>query len=237
MIKRINALPSGFEGLPKVRIEVLFNTYGKNVEMYAQETDGELTAFFGGFQSGFSLFANDKADFSELDQFFAFLSAEVFCEAQVAEKLSPDTKRSCFVLRLTENLNGEVKHSKISEVYKALQKGADGDIELPLFDLWYTDFCVRFNHNSAEYSLCENAVAVCGFMTEKASLITGVAVAPESRGKGFGKQAVSSLVAAIRQKYRFSEIYAASSGENKAFYENLGFEFDSLCAVLRYGSV
>lgn len=237
MIKRINALPSGFEGLPKLRIEALFNTYGEKTEMYLQETDGELTAFFGGFQSGFSLVANNKADFFELDGFFSFLSAEVFCEAEVAEKLSPKSKRYCNIMRLTGNLTGEVKHSKISEVYRALQKGADGDIELPPFDLWYTDFCIRFNHNSAEYSLCENATAVSGFMTEKASLITGVAVDSENRGKGFGKQAVACLVAAIRQKYKFSEIYAASSEENKAFYENLGFEFDSLCAVLGYGSV
>lgn len=237
MIKRVNILPGCFGGIPMLRIEALFNTYGEKCEMYAQETNGETTAFFGGFQSGFSLCANEKADFSELDEFFAFLSAEVFCENDVAEKLLPKSKRICNIMRLADDLEGQVCHSKISEVYESLQKGSDGDIELPPFDLWYTDFCVRFNHSSAEYALLRNAVAVCGFMTESASLITGVAVDPESRGKGLGKQAVASLVTAVKQKYKNSEIFAASSDENKVFYERIGFVFDSECAVLRYGSV
>ena len=237
MIKRVNLPQGDFSGIAMLRINALFNTYGERAELYVQETNGEITAFFGGAQSGFSLCANDKADFSELDGFFEFLSAEVFCEGAVAEKLAPKSKRLCNVMRLTDDLKGCSNHSKISEVYDALKMGVDGDIELPPFDLWYTDFCLRFNHNAAEYSLQNGAVAVCGFMTSEASLITGVAVDGTLRGKGFGKKAVANLVAAIKEKYKDSEIYAASSEENKLFYEKIGFVFDFGCAVLRYGSV
>ncbi len=237
MIEKVNLLPPGFDGIPRLRIEALFNTYGDNTELYVQKADGQLTAFFGGAGGGFSLCATLDADFSELDSFFSLLGTEVFCERYVAEKLSLGTKKHCNIMRLRNNLSGNISHSKISEVYGSLQKGTDGDIELPPFDLWYTDFCIRFNHNSAEYALLTNAVAVCGFMTEKASLITGVAVDPAKRKNGYGKQAVADLVTAIKEKYKLSEIYAASSDQNKGFYENLGFVLDSECAVLRYGSV
>ncbi len=237
MIKTVNLPSIDFGGIPMLRINALFNTYGEKAEIYVQETYGEVTAFFGGAGSGFSLCANEKADYSELDEFFAFLGAEVFCESDTAQKLSPKSKRFCNIMRLSGDLEGAVSHSKIGEVYNALSKGADGDIELPPFDLWYTDFCIRFNHTAAEYALLENAVAVCGFMTQKASLITGVAVDPQKRGKGLGKKAVADLVTAIKEKYKNSEIYAACTDEKLPFYEKCGFSYCEKCAVLRYGSV
>lgn len=220
-----------------LRISALFNTYGDRTEMYIQETNQKTTALFGGYQSAFSLCVMDDADFSELNSFFEFLGAEVFCELDVAQKLTSAQMTVCNIMRLSCDLEGRINHSKISEVYGVLEKGSDGDIELPPFDLWYTDFCLRFNHTAAEYALLENAVAVCGFMTDKASLITGVAVDSQSRGKGLGKKIVADLVTAVREKYKNSEIYAAATDEKRAFYEKCGFEFDSRCAILKYGSV
>ena len=238
MIEKVLKPPKkAFGGIAFLRIKALFDTYGENIELYIQRVNGRITALFGAYQSGFSLCAEPLADYNELQSFFSLLRAEVFCEAHVAEKICGFRKTECNIVRLTEALSGNVSHAKISNVYFALQKGEDGDISLPPFDLWYTDFCLRFNHNAAEYALTENAVAVCGFMTEKASLITGVAIDPEKRGKGLGKKAVADLVTAIKQKYNKSEIFAACTDEKLPFYEKCGFSYCEKCAVLRYGSV
>ncbi len=217
-----------------LRISALYNTYSSNAEIYIQKTDGQITAVFGGYQSGFSLAATNNADFCELDSFFKLLGAEVFCSLSVADQLDYRQKTECNIMRFAANAEGSVKHSKISEIYPLLQNGADGDIELPSFDLWYTDFCLRFNHKSAEYALHDNAVALCGFMTEDASLITGVAVKKEQRGKGYGKRVVEDLVTIVKKTYKNSKIYAAVSDEKIGFYEKCGFIFDSKCAVLKY---
>ena len=236
MIKRVLKPPkSNFGGVAFLRISALYKTYGERTELYVQECDGVVKALFAGYQSGFSLCADKTADFSELDEFFTFLGAEVFCEGEIANRLKPYKKTQVFIMRLEacSELVG-ANHSRISEVYEALSFGADGDIELPEFDMWYTDFCLRFNHGVAEYSILENSVAVCGFMTETASLITGVAVKPSKRGKGEGKRAVVSLITAIKEKYKNSEIYAAASLPKIPFYEKCGFVFEENCAVLKY---
>ncbi len=236
MIKQVCSPLKDFYGLSAVRVSALFNTYGDQTEMLVQETNGQITAFFGGFESGFSLSATKHADFQELDGFFSLLNAEVFCESDIADHLNPKAKTKCHIMRLENEINGTFVHAKISDVYNALKIGSDGDIELPPFEFWYPDFCLRFNHNSAEYSLCEKAVAVCGFMTKDASLITGVAVEKDFRGQNLGKNAVVGLVTAIKTKYKNCKIYAASSDKNVPFYKKCGFVLDSEYAVLRYGS-
>lgn len=236
MIKKVNIPPNVLNDLSKSKVLALFNTYGDKTEMYVQETNGQITAFFGGFESGFSLSATKYADFQELDGFFSVLNAEVFCENDIADHLNPKAKTKCHIMRLENEINGTFFHNKISDIYNVLKMGSDGDIELPPFEFWYPDFCLRFNHNSAEYSLCEKAVAVCGFMTKDASLITGVAVEKDFRGQNFGKNAVAGLVTAIKTKYKNSKIYAASSDKNVPFYKKCGFVLDSEYAVLRYGS-
>ena len=236
MIERVYKLPrKNFDGIAFFRIKALYNTYGEKTELYVQKKNGRITALFGSYQSGFSLCAENNADFSELESFFKFLKAEIFCDTETAEKLEGFSETTCNIMQLKTVEKGEISHGKLSDVYDALKKGEDGDIVLPSFDLWYTDFCLRFNHNSAEYSLIDGAIAVCGFMTSEASLITGVAVEPDLRGLGLGKKAVTSLISAIKEKYKNSEIYAASSSKNIPFYEKCGFVFIGQCKVL--GSV
>ena len=236
MIERVYKLPKKkFQGIEFFRIKALYKTYGEKTELYIQKKNGRITALFGSYQSGFSLCAENNADFSELESFFKFLKVEIFCDIETAEKLEGFNKTTCNIMQLKTFNKGEISHGKLCDVYYALKKGEDGDIVLPSFDMWYTDFCLRFNHTAAEYALLNGAVAVCGFMTNEASLITGVAVDPNIRGLGLGKKVVTNLVTAIKEKYKNSEIYAVSSNKNIPFYENCGFVLVGLCAVL--GSV
>ena len=83
MIKRIDNLPECFsDSLCYSRLEAYYNTYNKTLgaEMYVQLGGDEITAFLGRTGAGFSLCANKNADFTELSDFFSFLSTEVFCE-------------------------------------------------------------------------------------------------------------------------------------------------------------
>lgn len=235
MIKRAKVLPIEFSGdIQYARIKAIFNTYGDNAEIYIAEANGEVTAVMGSAGgSGFTLCAKETADFSELQSFFSFRGAEVFCDFRLADRFQ-SKRRDVSVLELCDFEKTEISHSKISDVYKVLEYGNDGDIELPEFSLWYTDFCLRFNHLAAEYACLENAAAVCGFMTDEQSLITGVAVMGGQRGKGLGKKAIMSLCTAIKEKYEGSRIFAAVSEDNLNFYLKCGFKKVDSAAILNF---
>ncbi len=238
MIERVSSLPEGSKSnAVTLRIKALYNTYCESVgvDLFIQKVGNKVTAVFGGIDGSFSLVCFENADFDELDSYFGFLGATVFCFGEVARTLKPKkvSESGLYVF------DGEVTstdfdgHGSIFKIYDALKSGEDGDIWLPPFDLWYTDFCLRFNHNSAEYFLLDGSVAVAGFVTDEASLITGVAVDKALRSKGLGSKALSGLIYKIREKHPKSLIYAAT--KNAAdFYTKNGFKYDGSVAVCEY---
>ncbi len=241
MIKRIETLPETLEkSIFTARIETLLNTYGNSVgvDLFAQTVDGEITAVFGGIDNSFTLICLDNADYDELNSYFLFIKAIVFCDGEVSKRLNAKQIDKALLYEFEKEVKPtdfpyEKGHGSIAEVYKLLENGIDGDIELPPFDFWYTDFCLRFNHNSSEYFIVEKAVAVAGFVTEYCSLITGVAVDINDRGKGFGKTALSGLIHNIICKYPQSEIFA-STVNSGGFYEALNFKHCGNIAVCEF---
>ena len=208
MIKRIETLPETLEkSVFTARIEALINTYCDSigVDLFAQTVDDELTAVFGGMDNSFTLICFNNADFDELNSYFSFCNAIVFCDGKVSERLNAKQSNKALLYEFSKEVKPtdfpyENGRGSITDVYKLLENGADGDIDLPPFEFWYTDFCLRFNHNSSEYFIVENAVAVAGFVTEHSSLVTGVAVDFNDRKKGFGKTALSGLIHNIIDK-------------------------------------
>jgi hypothetical protein len=238
VIERCDKLP---ENLPKniitTRIFALHNAYCESVgiDIFTQIIDGEITAIFGGMDGSYSLLTFENADFEELDSYFSFLRATVFCDEKVAEFLNCKEKQvsSLFEWDQESNTTQNDGHGRISDVYEALKNGEDGDIAMPDFDLWYTDFCMRFNHGAAEYSLVDGAVAVAGFMTDFGALITGVAVPENARKSGLGSGALKSLLSNIKKKYPNSKVFAAT--DNAAgFYIKNGFKSIGKVAVCKY---
>ncbi len=238
MIERCKELPENApQNVVTSRIKALCNAYcdSVGVDVFVQTLDGHITAFFGGMDGSYSLFALDSADFDELDSYFSFLGATVFCLGETADNLRPKfTERSKLYELVSEvepvSDNG---HGKISDVYEALKKGEDGDIEMPPFDYWYTDFCVRFNHNSAEYALIDGAVAIAGFMTDFATLITGVATDKNNRKSGLGSCALRLLLSNIRKKHPETRVFAATNNAG-GFYIKNGFAKIGKTAVCKY---
>lgn len=237
MIQRAEVMPPMLPSVAAARIKALCEAYSETVgvDIFVQTVDGVQTAVFGGMDGSFSLVAFDNADFEELDAYFSFLNAAVFCDATAAERLNT---RKCTVSTLYELetafcVTSDNGNGSIAEVYGKLQNGIDGDITLPPFEFWYTDFCVRFNHGAAEYAANDNAAAVCGFMTEEISLITGVAVAESCRGRGEGARVLQALIHNIRKKYPHSRIFAATETA-AGFYQKNGFKHAGTVAVCEF---
>lgn len=241
MIKRIETLPETLEkSIFTARIEALLNTYRDSigVDLFVQTVNGEVTAVFGGIDNSFTLICLNNADFNELNAYFSFCNAVVFCDGEVSEKINAKRVNKALLYEYNNvatpsDFPYENGHKSITEVYKLLEKGSDGDIDLPSFEFWYTDFCLRFNHNSAEYFIVDNAVAVAGFVTEGYSLITGVAVDSNDRKKGFGKTALSGLIHNIGCKYPQNRIFASTVSRG-GFYEALNFKHCGNVAVCEF---
>ncbi len=235
MITKTNILPKGFgKCLEFARIKALYNTYSQNggAEIFVQTNGAEVTAFFSLVGRGVTLIACDNADFCELNSYFSFLGAEVFCNKNLAQKLTAKSKATYTVYELTNEIEPLVfgQAHKISDIYSMLEFGLDGDIVLPPFDEWYCDFCARYNHGAAEFAVYENSVAVCGFATDEISLITGVATRPDARCKGQAKEAIRLLCGKLRFRYSDTRIMSVVSKDNLAFYEKCGFKpIDSVC--------
>ena len=238
MIERINSLPR-FDGLPPysvpyARIAASVAAYGEKAELYVQKNNGKVTALMGGVTiGGLSLCMSDLADTDELKSFFELFGCNVFCSENDAYDF--DVKKETVTLvRFCGETAGSVSHGRIRDLYGKLCFGVDGDIELPDFDEFYTDICIRFNHLTAEYSISENSAAVCGFMTQNVSLVTGVAVNKKCRNGGEGRAALMSLISAVRQKCPDTEIFAAVRENNIGFYEKCGVERNGYAAVLNF---
>lgn len=239
MIEAVKKL-SGFENtVLAARVEALELSYGQTVgiERFVATENGVVTAIIGGMDGSFSVEAYDGCDFAELSEFLSFKRADVICSSETAERLKCKTVTEARLLELTDRKDtvGERNSQKgrISEVYEALRFGCDGDIILPPFPLWYADFCVRYNHRAAEYVLLDGAVAVSGFMTERATLITGVAVDPDKRGRHLGSKALSMLCDNIRAEYPKSRIFALTDGATEFYLKN-GFSHIGKMALCEF---
>ncbi len=238
MIKRIEKLPLGLpENVVTCRINALCKAFGGSVgvDIFSQTVNGKLTAVFGGMDGSFSALVFDDADIEELNAYFSFLGVTVFCLDDTAEKLQrSDCEISdLYELKTQAEMTDSDGHGRISDVYSALKKGEDGDIALPPFDPWYADFCVRFNHQAAEYALTDGAVAVAGFVTGQNALITGVATDAAFRKTGRGAEALKTLLSNIRKKHANCRVFAATKNAG-GFYIKNGFKSIGKVAVCRF---
>lgn len=241
MIKRISSLPSFPKAtdndLLHLRLEVLNSVFKRNgFEVYALQDSGKTSAVLGKFGCGVTLLADENTDFLELDAFFSLFGCEVICECQIGAKLKPKAFRNVNLLEYKGDCFTVVdsKEVKLSSLYALLQNGLDGDIVLPCFDDWYTDFCRRYNLGAAEYYCDEHSVAVCAFKNNEAALITGVAVDKAYRGKGLGVAAVNGLIAKLREKNKAMIIYTLADDKTVGFYESLEFKKIKKYSILNY---
>lgn len=237
MIKKVTHLPQiPCSGVIDLRVRSIYNAYGGTLaEIYCQFIGGEVTALMVTLGGGCTLAVTENAEPTEIGSFLRFLGVEVFCDEKVCQILNSAQFQTVNLLEFrgeATKLSEEVK-MPIAKLFGLLKGGEDGDIVLPCFDEWYADFCVRCNHGNAEYFAVSNAVAVCGFKTEAAALITGVSVLKQSRGLGLGKAVLMGLVSKLKQQDSKIKIFATATDEKSGFYEKAGFIKNGRVAVLK----
>lgn len=94
-------------------------------------------------------------------------------------------------------------------------------LSVPDFEAFYLDLNHRLRHGAADAVLWgEKACAILGALTREEAVLTAVAVVPGARREGLGSQCVTELLA----RHPGVSFWALrGSGENRAFYRQLGF--------------
>lgn len=94
-------------------------------------------------------------------------------------------------------------------------------LSVPDFEAFYLDLNHRLRHRAADAVLWgEKACAILGALTREEAVLTAVAVVPGARREGLGSRCVTELLA----RHPGVSFWALrGSGENRAFYRQLGF--------------
>ena len=114
--------------------------------------------------------------------------------------------------------NASDEKPPVSHLYHILQAAG---LSVPDFEAFYLDLNHRLRHGAADAVLWEEkACAILGALTREEAVLTAVAVVPGARREGLGSRCVTELLA----RHPGVSFWALrGSGENRAFYRQLGF--------------
>lgn len=182
------------------------------------------------FDKGSALIYNSSAvisgecdDTAELQSFIMLNSPEtVECPPQTAEKLTlrgyEKKYRTLFERKAvpqTENSPEEAVLMKMYEIVKA----SFGETE---FDMWYADMSHRIRHGVSKAYMYKSAACACvDFIYEGAAYISQVAVMPDQRGKGYGRELLDMLSCELNKSGTVSRLWAYD--DVMGFYRSIGF--------------
>lgn len=171
----------------------------------------------------------DPHDMEETALFAASCGAgQIFCAPDTAQALGLSLKEMGPVL-YRDQPDGEVplweEPPSPRVLYEVLAACEGEGFPVPEFEPFYLDTSHRLRHGTAKAVVLHKngqpaACALALAVTQNAALLTAVAVLPDFRRKGLGKQAVEALCRKLpgRRVFLFR-----SETENKEFYEPLGF--------------
>lgn len=236
MICITHRLPPMPLNIASVRIQSLFAAYGTKypfLTFWQQTNAGQATACLCRFYGHFTLWAKPSADFAELLEFLSVLGGgQIFCSRAAAVKMGFLDATPCVGLKCEARFlpPQETALPPLQQVYDLLLSGADGPIQLPPFADWYPDLSHRLRHGCARVVATPQSVALAGFESKNAAIITGVAVPPSARGQGLGRQAVAWLCGALQAQNK--QIFVYTTADVAPFYTKLGFVAEDFYAVV-----
>ena len=182
------------------------------------------------FDKGSALIYNSSAvisgecdDISELQSFVMINSPEtVECPPPIAEKLTlrgyEKKHRTLFERKTvpqTENFPETALLMKMYEIIKA----SFGETEL---DMWYADMSHRIRHGVSKAYMYKNAACACvDFIYEGAAYISQVAVMPDQRGNGYGREILETISCELLSSGTFPRLWAYD--DVIGFYSRAGF--------------
>lgn len=187
-------------------------------DFWVQENGGRITAVISSDGGSMNIFC-DQADLSELREFISALCpSQIFTELENAAPLGivPDRVRNMLAKKVSGN-PAKIKEFTLRQLYDRLALGSDVDIHLPSFEVFAPDVSHRLRHGAAEAQLTDYGAALA-FTYEHGAVMSGIALAPECRGKGLGRSLLSSLLSCCN-----GDFFVAANVENTKFYLKNGF--------------
>lgn len=171
------------------------------------------------------------AEYGEIAEFIRMLDVKrISCSESAAQKLGL-AANSCGEIMVCKSgvkleCSFEVEiNPGLRSIYELLCECQTENFVPPEFEPFYMDMSYRTRHGAALSVGIRHggklvSCALCSSVTRNSAVISAVACAPEFRRKGFGKAAVSALIAQLNRKNIY--IFRAD-GENEEFYRFLNF--------------
>lgn len=229
MITKITELPRlEIKAMSLARIYAQDNAFSGSVlenDFWIQKSDRKITAIISSDGGSMNVWC-DGADYGELREFLSVLCpSQIFTEYENAKPLGikPDRVRNMLTKKVRFS-PFEVEEFALRELYDGLDRGSDVDIHLPDFEVFAPDVSHRLRHNAARMVVKEYGAALA-FTYFGGAVMSGIALSPEYRGKGFGKALLSELLSRCD-----GDFFVAANDENTKFYLRNGFDLsDKIC--------
>ncbi len=202
MIKLLNNadILNPFTDIGGVKLQSLAISYGLDKSFctfWQQENEkSEVTAVIGKFGSAVTV-SHKVADLKELADFLAFIGfSELVCSSELAEHFLGYSAEDINCVQKPINATGKIlKPPTYNEYLKmhSIFTGSNTDaISIGGFEDWYVDISHRVRHGGAAAILAEHGCGIA-LLSKNAIIINGIAVAENHRGKGYGKEILSTL--------------------------------------------
>ena len=216
----------------------LYGLYGSDTSLFLcwyQIISGKVTAVLFTFGGTLTVSCTAGAESGEIFDFAKFLGyTEFYCTGACARILGvkPQTERK--IMRFSGGQvpvkNNFNSFATLDEIYALLKNGADGEIDLPPREYFYTDISHRMRHGAARVKYCSGAIALTSVENKNFALIGAVCTAPRERGKGLGRAVLSALISELAGENR--KVFTVAGKGTTEFYKKCGFtETDTYCLV------
>ena len=195
-----------------IRISELFKAYGDYAMFWHQDGGKAVISML----EGDMIISGKVTDYEELSLFLGTVAPNsIFANIEVLSALDL-LKNSLTVSVMESDRNYYLKEKSAvlssADVYGILKKA---EFELPVYDYFATDFCLRLNKGRLTYfGVPETAVAIC--IGKKAVLINGLA----SLKKGYGSKCLEGLMSNARPEKAF----VCAKKDVEGFYIKNGFK-------------
>lgn len=113
-----------------------------------------------------------------------------------------------------------VQQNNLKGCYQILYSSPNSSIAKVEYNGWYADLSHKIRHGYAFCATLNGAAAVVSHLFGGSAVLSGVAVLPQLRGKGRGRQLLAALPAVLPGVRRF---YICCAPQTEPFYRACGF--------------
>lgn len=220
-----------------IRISAALRSYGTGYDFarfWIGETQGAVTCVFSRVDGDMTCFFAGQHDMEEVRCFAQAVGFRTFmCEASRVWTSDGAETRYFNIMRYGRRhvaVPGARRlktDPPLTEVWRIISSAGELGLDESLRDVWYADMSHRIRHSAARAFTLDSDAALCtSGETAYGSLISGVAVRPEMRGRGLGGRIVREASEILSDGGR--DVFLMCSEKLVPFYKENGYG--------RYGS-